>query len=206
MHDLHLSATLMKELCFEEVVSMAAPVRPARRSTEYVHAAYTRCVGSLLEKAPDAAELKSVRDAMEAARRARDSVQDAITTLDAYHEQSLALFRDDRFRVLALEGWLIADVIDSIGEPPIVEDETDTAFTDYIVNAIEVIISARIRRALAEQSQRFLPALIAEENITGAVLLANNAYMTLMSERATPLLVQAMVSGLSAYYDELPEE
>jgi hypothetical protein len=59
---------------------------------------------------------------------------------------------------------------------------------------------------LAEQSQRFLPDLIAENDITGAVLLANNAYMTLMSERATPLLVQAMVSGLSAYYDELPEE
>jgi hypothetical protein len=143
---------------------------------------------------------------MESARRARDSVQDAITTLDAYHEQSLALFRQDRFFVLALEGWLIADVIDSIGEPPIVEDEADTAFTTYIISAIDVIISARIRRALAEQSQRFLPDLIAENDITGAVLLANNAYMTLMSERATPLLVQAMVSGLSAYYDELPEE
>jgi len=189
-----------------EDVSMPAPVRPARRSTEYVHAAYTRCVGSPLEHAPDKAEQTRIREAMESARRARDSVQDAITTLDAYHEQSLALFRQNRFFVLALEGWLIADVIDAIGEPPIVEDEADTAFTTYIISAIDVIISARIRRALAEQSQRFLPELIAENDITGAVLLANNAYMTLMSERATPLLVQAMVSGLSAYYDELPEE
>ena len=85
-------------------------------------------------------------------------------------------------------------------------DENDKAFTDYIIGAIGVIISARIRRALAEQAQRYLPDLVAEGELAGAVLLANNAYMTLMSESATPLLVQSMVSGLSAYYDELPEE
>jgi hypothetical protein len=97
-------------------------------------------------------------------------------------------------------------VIDAIGEPPIVEDENDPAFTDYIRHSIGEIGSARIRRAIAEQAQRFLPILINENNVEGAVLLAQNTYMTLMSESTTPLLVQAMVSGLSAYYDELPEE
>jgi hypothetical protein len=186
--------------------SMSAPARPARRSTAFVHAAYTRCAGSWLELAPTEAEAYKIRDAMEVARRSRDQVQESLTSLDAYHEQSLALFRHDRFRPLALDGWLIADVIDSIGEPPIVEDENDQSFTDYIIKAIGVIVSARIRRALAEQAQRYLPELVAEGELAGAVLLANNAYMTLMSESATPLLVQAMVSGLSAYYDELPEE
>ena len=66
--------------------------------------------------------------------------------------------------------------------------------------------SARIRRALAEQAQRFLPTLIAADDQVGAILLAQNTYMTLMSESSTPLLVQSIVSGLSAYYDELPEE
>ena len=185
---------------------MTNPQRPARRSTAYTHAAYTRCVGTLLEDAPDAAEQTAVRAAMESARRERQTVQDSLTSVDAYHGLSLTLYRDARFNALALDGWLIADVIESIGEPPIVEDEEDPAFTDYIVRALDAIMSARIRRALAEQSQRFLPQLIAENNIEGAVLLSNNAYMTLMSDAATPLMVQSMVSGLAAYYDELPDE
>ncbi len=185
---------------------MSESQRPARRSTAYTHAAYTRCAGTPLESAPDAAELAAIREAMEAARRERQSVQESLTSIDAYHAQSLTLYRDNRFMVMALDGWLIADVIESIGEPPIVEDEEDPAFTEYIIRALDAIMSARIRRALSEQSQRFLPALIEENNIQGAVLLANNAYMTLMSDAATPLMVQAMVSGLAAYYDELPDE
>ncbi|MFM2310326.1 MAG: hypothetical protein RLY87_2448 [Chloroflexota bacterium] len=185
---------------------MTNPQRPARRSTAYTHAAYTRCVGTPIEHAPDAEEQTAVRAAMETARRERQTVQDSLTSVDAYHGQSLALYRDARFNALALDGWLIADVIDAIGEPPVVEDEDDPAFTQYIIRALDAIMSARIRRALAEQSQRFLPQLIAENNIEGAVLLANNAYMTLMSDAATPLMVQCMVSGLAAYYDELPDE
>ncbi|MFN7470325.1 MAG: hypothetical protein ACK5S9_01575 [Roseiflexaceae bacterium] len=185
---------------------MSNPQRPARRSTAYTHAAYTRCAGTAIEATPDTAEMTEIRAAMEAARRERQSVQETLTSIDAYHARSLALYRQPRFGALALDGWLIADVIDSIGEPPIVEDEEDPAFTDYIVRALDAIMSARIRRALSEQSQRFLPALIAENDIEGAVLLANNAYMTLMSSAATPLMVQAMVSGLAAYYDELPDE
>lgn len=185
---------------------MPAPVRPPRRSTAYVHAAYTRCVGSWIEHEPTKAELISMRDAMETARNYRESVKNAIPSRDAYNEMSLALFRQDQFRVLAIEGWIIADVIDTVGEPPIVEDEADPAFTEYILAAIGTIASARIRRALAEQAQRFLPKLIAADDKVGAILLAHNTYITLMSESSTPLLVQAVVSGLSAYYDELPEE
>lgn len=185
---------------------MSTPHRPARRSTAYTHAAYTRCVGTPLEHAPSPAELAAVRDAMEVARRERQSVQESLDSMDAYHTQSLAVYRHERFAPLALDGWLIADVIDSLGEPPIVEDEDDPAFSEYIVKALGIIMSSRIRRALSEQSQRLLPALIAENDIAGAVLVANNAYMSLMSDAATPLMVQAMVSGLAAYYDELPDE
>ena len=185
---------------------MTAPVRPPRRSTAYVHAAYTRCVGTWLEHAPAQAELTSMREAMEAARRYRETVKDAIPSVEAYNEMSLALFRHERFRALALEGWIIADVIDAIGEPPIVEDEADPTFAQYIRAAVGTVASARIRRALAEQAQRFLPTLIAADDQVGAILLAQNTYMTLMSESSTPLLVQSIVSGLSAYYDELPEE
>ena len=185
---------------------MSAPIHPPRRSTTYTHAAYTRCTGTWLEQEPAKTELVALRDAMEVARNSRDTVATNVPDLDAYHSLSLALFRHDRFRPLALDGWLIATIIDTLGEPPIVEDENDPAFTDYIRQAIGEIGSARIRRALAEQAQRFLPILIKENEIDGAVLLAQNTYMTLMSESTTPLLVQAMVSGLSAYYDELPEE
>jgi hypothetical protein len=185
---------------------MNAPVRPPRRSTAYVHAAYTRCVGSWLEDAPSKEELASMRDAMEKARYYRETVKDAIPSLEAYNELSLALFRQDQFQALALDGWIIADIIDAIGEPPIVEDEADPAFTQYILAAVGTIASARIRRALAEQAQRYLPNLIAADDKVGAILLANNTYMTLMSESSTPLLVQCIVSGLSAYYDELPDE
>lgn len=185
---------------------MPAPVRPPRRSTPYVHAAYTRCVGTWLEHAPTKDELATMRDAMESARRYRETVKNAIPSIEAYHEMSLALFRQDQFRALAIEGWIIADVIDALGEPPIVEDEADQTFTTYILEAIGTIASARIRRALAEQAQRFLPILIDADDEVSAILLAQNTYMTLMSESATPLLVQSVVSGLSAYYDELPDE
>jgi hypothetical protein len=143
---------------------------------------------------------------MEVARNSRNIVVANVPDVEAYHRLSLALFRHDRFRPLALDGWLIATVIDAIGEPPIVEDENDPAFTQYIRQGLGEIASARIRRAIAEQAQRFLPTLINENDVEGAVLLAQNTYMTLMSESTTPLLVQVMVSGLSAYYDELPEE
>jgi hypothetical protein len=185
---------------------MSAPIHPPRRSTAYTHAAYTRCAGTWIEHEPQKAELVALRDALEVARSSRNSVVANVPDVEAYHRLSLALFRHDRFRPLALDGWLIATVIDALGEPPIVEDENDPAFTQYIRQALGEIASARIRRAIAEQAQRFLPTLINENDVEGAVLLAQNTYMTLMSESSTPLLVQAMVSGLSAYYDELPEE
>lgn len=185
---------------------MSAPIHPPRRSTTFTHAAYTRCVGTWLEHEPPPSELVALRDAMEVARNSRNTVAASVPDVEAYHRLSLALFRHDRFRSLALDGWLIATVIDTLGEPPIVEDENDPTFTQYIRQALGAIASARIRRAIAEQAQRFLPVLINENDIEGAVLLAQNTYMTLMSESTTPLLVQAMVSGLSAYYDELPDE
>ena len=189
-----------------EEAHMSAPIHPPRRSTAFTHAAYTRCAGTWLEHEPTKAELVALRDAMEVARSSRNTVAEKVPDLDAYHRLSLDLFRHDRFRPLALDGWLIATVIDALGEPPIVEDENDPAFTQYIRQALGEIASARIRRAIAEQAQRFLPVLINENDIEGAVLLAQNTYMTMMSESTTPLLVQVMVSGLSAYYDELPEE
>jgi hypothetical protein len=69
-----------------------------------------------------------------------------------------------------------------------------------------VIASARVRRALAEQSRRFLPEYVEAGQIREGLAIEHNAYMTVMSEAATPLLVQMLVGGLARWYEEHEEE
>ena len=107
---------------------------------------------------------------------------------------------------LHLDDWLIEEILNEIGEPPIVADNDDPSFSNYLLQALGVVADARLRRALAEQSHRFLPQYVEAGQIREALAIEHNAYMTVMSNAATPLLVQMLVGGLARWYDEHEEE
>ena len=85
-------------------------------------------------------------------------------------------------------------------------DDADPAFSDYLRRAVLWMSASRVRRTIAEQARRFLPTLVINGDVRGALALERNAYLTVMSEAATPLLVQMMVAALASWYDTHEEE
>ena len=87
-----------------------------------------------------------------------------------------------------------------------VEDDADTAFSDYLRVAVQSIGSSRVRRAISSQLRRFIPDYVEAGQITEGLAIDYNAYVTVMSNANTPVLVQMLVGGLSRWYDEHEEE
>lgn len=177
-----------------------------RRAQAGYAASLTACEGTWLERAPDAAEQARIKSAAQMLRGFRTEAQELGADRDAFNAFSLQLYREERWNVLHFEDWLIESILDEVGEPPIVTDNEDPAFSNYLLRALGVIASARVRRVLAEQSRRFLPDYVGEAKFREALAIEHNAYMTVMSEAATPLLVQMLVGGLARWYDEHEEE
>ncbi len=119
---------------------------------------------------------------------------------------SLEVFREQRFTPLHFDDWVIESVLDQLGEPPVVEDEADTSFSDYLRQAVLLVATSRVRRALSAQARRFIPAYVEAGQIRPALAIDYNAHVTVMSDAVTPLLVQMMVGGLARWYDEHEEE
>jgi len=63
-----------------------------------------------------------------------------------------------------------------------------------------------VRRAISAQLRRFIPLYVEAGQITEGLAIDYNAYVTVMSDANTPLLVQMLVGGLSRWYDEHEEE
>jgi hypothetical protein len=179
--------------------------RERREQAGYV-ASLTNCAGTWLERAPTAEELTRIQMADRMLRSHRVEAMQLGANREEFNKLSLGVYRDERFQPLYLDDWLIESIIADHGEPPVVDDESDPSFTNYLLRALGSVASARFRRALAEQSRRFLPQLVQEGKIREALAVEHNAYMTVMSEAATPLLVQTLVGGMARYYDELEGE
>ncbi len=179
--------------------------RERRIQAGYV-ASVTACDGTWLERPPDQAEMGRIHAADMTLRLHRGEAQRISADRNALHAMSLQIYRDERWAPLHLDDWLIEEILNEIGEPPIVADNDDPSFSNYLLQALGVVADARLRRALAEQSRRFLPQYVEAGQIREALAIEHNAYMTVMSNAATPLLVQMLVGGLARWYDEHEEE
>jgi hypothetical protein len=177
-----------------------------RRAQAGYAASLTTCEGTFLERAPDITEMARIKTSSEQLRGHRMEAQQLVANRDAFNAFSLQMYRDERWNVLHFDDWVIESILDEVGEPPIVADNNDPAFSNYLLRALGVIASARVRRAMAEQSRRFLPSYVENGQIREGLAIEHNAYMTVMSEAATPLLVQMLVGGLARWYDEHEEE
>jgi hypothetical protein len=174
-----------------------------RRAQGSFVASLTHCEGTWLEHPPSAEELTRIQMADKMLRTYRLDAMQLGADQEEFNRFSLSVYRDERWAPLYLEDWLIEGIIAEHGEPPVVEDESDPSFSTYLLRALGSVASARFRRAMAEQSRRLLPQLVQEGKIKEALAVEHNAYMTVMSDAATPLLVQSLVGGLARYYDEI---
>ncbi|MCS6841128.1 MAG: hypothetical protein NZ699_06525 [Roseiflexus sp.] len=176
--------------------------RRERRERATYLATVSNCEGTWLERPPDAEEQAKIDAAGRVLRRFRLEALQLGADQDAFNRFSLEIFRDERFKPLHFSDDLIEMILDEIGEPPVVEDENDPSFTNYLLRALGVVASSRVRRVMAEQARRFLPQYVDAGQYKEALAIEHNCYMTVMSNAATPLLVQMLVSGLARYYEE----
>lgn len=179
--------------------------RERRAQAGYV-ASLTNSEGTWLEHAPSPEEMVRVGQAAQMLRQYRLLAVEIASNQEEFNKLSLALYREERWQPLYLDDWLVEGIIAEVGEPPVVEAEDDPSFTTYLLKALGAVASARFRRALAEQSRRFLPQLVQETRFKEALAVEHNAYMTVMSDAATPLLVQTLVGGLARYYESIEDD
>jgi hypothetical protein len=177
-----------------------------RREQADFAAALTACEGTWLERPPAVEEMTRISMAQKALQQHRAAATELGQDEQALHRFSLEVFRDPRFTPLHFDDWLIEQILHQHGEPPVVEDESDTSFSDYLRTAVDSIASSRVRRTMSAQVRRFLPQYVEAGQIKQALAIDYNAYMTVMSNAITPLLVQMTVGGLSRWYDEHEEE
>ena len=179
--------------------------RERREQAGFV-ASLTASEGTWLEKPPTPEELKRILAAAQVLKQHRRLADEIASDNDAANRLSIELFRMPVFMPLQFDDWLIESVLDKHGEPPVVEDDSDPAFSDWLRTAVIDVSSSRVRRAMAEQVRRFLPMFVENEQFKEALAIDYNAYLTVMSDAVTPLLAQMMVGGLSRWYDEHEED
>jgi hypothetical protein len=177
-----------------------------RREQAGFMAALTACEGTFLERSPTAEELQRVGAAFQELKKQRALAEELASDADAANRYGIELFRSPIFAPLQFDDWVIESLLDKHGEPPVVEDESDPAFSDWLRAAVLDISSPRVRRTMAEQVRRFLPLYVEAGQFKEALALEYNAYMTVMSDAVTPLLAQMLVGGLSRWYDEHEED
>jgi hypothetical protein len=179
--------------------------RDRRAQTEFL-TALTACEDTWLERPASADEQKRIEAAYQVLKRHRAEAMALGDNAEEANRFSIELLRDPRFAPLQFDDWVIETVLERLDEPPVVEDEGDTAFSDYLRSAVQLIASSRVRRAMAEQVRRFIPQYVEAGQIKEALALDYNAYLTVMSDAVTPLLAQMLLGGLSRWYDEYGED
>lgn len=162
----------------------------------------TNTQGTWLAVPATAAEAEKIANARRKLSNYRQEAEQLAADYEALIKQSLAIFRQPEFAPLYLSDQLIESMLAEFGEPPIVEHDDDPAFSDYLRTAVLTVASSRLRRVLSEQVCRFLPEYVERGAIHEALVIEHNAYLTVMSDAATPLLVQMSVGGLARWYDQ----
>jgi hypothetical protein len=177
-----------------------------RREQADFTAALTACEGTWLERPPSPEEIARIKAAEGTLAQHRAEAEALGKDADTHNRFSLETFRDERFAPLYFDDWVIEEVIEHFGEPPVAEDENDPSFSDYLRQAVLAVATSRVRRAVSAQARRFIPAYVEAGQIRQALAIESNAYLTVMSDAVTPLLAQLMVGALSRWYDEHEEE
>lgn len=166
----------------------------------------TRCAGTWLEREPDAAEQRRIE---EAARQLREQRRLAIEfhqnpqQADAY---CIELFRGVEFAPLHFSDELVEKIIARNGEPPVVGEEEQAQFSNYLRRAVLTVASPDMRRTLAAQLRRTLPGLVEARRWRDAVAVDYSAFRTSLGNEVTPFLAQMALAGLADYYDAREEE
>ena len=93
-----------------------------------------------------------------------------------------------------------------MGEPPLVQDQGDPAFTDYLRRAVMSVATSRMRSALASQLRRFLPQFVEAGRFKEAVAVDYNSFRTSLGNDISPFLVQMTLQGLARWYETHEEE
>ena len=179
--------------------------RQRREQAGFV-AALTACEGTFLERPPTADELRRIDTAFQELKKHRAAADAFAADPEAANRASIELFRSPLFAPLQFEDWVVELLLDKHGEPPVVEDDSDPAFSDWLRAAVLDMATSRVRRAMAEQVRRFLPTYTEAGQINEALAIEYNAYLTVMSEAVTPLLAQMLVGALARWYDEHEED
>lgn len=172
-----------------------------RRSHVTYAATLTTCEGTWLEQPPTEEEQQRIEAASHTIREYRRLAIEFHRDPTAANIFSLELFREKEFAPLHLNDRLIAQIIDRVGEPPVVEEADDPAFSTYLRQAVLSIASAQVRRALAEQLRRLLPHYVEAGEWKKAIAVDYNAFRTALGHEATPFLVQMTVEGLARWYE-----
>lgn len=179
--------------------------RERREQAGFV-ASLTACEGTWLEKSPTPDEQRQIYLASQMLRQQRVIANELSADIDAANAFSIKLFSHDVFKPLQFDDWVVESVIQRHGEPPIVEDDNDPAFSDWLRAAVIDLATSRVRRAIAEQARRFEPIFVDNGQYKEALAIDYNCYLTVMSDAVTPLLAQMLVGALARWYDENEEE
>jgi len=165
------------------------------------------CAGTWLEQPPGPAEQARISEARRALQPHRAAAEALSADPSEAARFSLELFRDPRFAPLAFADHLVASVIQEHGEPPVAESDDDPSFSDYLHDVALAISSTRLRRALVEQVQRFIPQYVEAGQIREALAIEYNIHLTNYGRDTSPLIVQLLLAALLRWYEEHePEE
>lgn len=170
-------------------------------------ATLTHCAGTWLAQPPTTEEERQIAAAFQLVREQRHATVTFHSDPSAANAFSIILFRDAAFAPLQISDALVAQILRTVGEPPVVQSEADDdAFADYMRAAVLTIATARVRSALAAQLRRLLPRYVNNRQWREAIAIDYNAFRTALSNEATPFLVQMTLAGLARWYDERPAD
>jgi len=169
-------------------------------------AGLTRCAGTWLERAPDDAEQARIAEAARQLREHRKLAVEFHRDPQAADAFCLELFRGPEFAPLHFADGLVERMIAKAGEPPVVDEERQAEFSDYLRHAVLAVALPDTRRQLAAQLRRFLPELAAAGRWREAVAVDYSAFRTSLGNEVTPFLAQMALAGLADYYDARDEE
>lgn len=165
----------------------------------------TRCAGSWLAQAPTTAEQQRIAKAAQALRGQRKLALEFYRDPQATDAYCIELFRGEEFAVLHFADELIERMLARVGEPPVVSEGEEAAFSDYLRQGVLAVAMPDIRRTLAAQLRRFLPRYSEAERWREAVAVDYSAFRTSLGNEVTPFLAQMALAGLADYYDSHEE-
>lgn len=172
--------------------------------TEYT-ARLTRSVGTWLALPPDAAEDRRINAASTLLREHRAEALAFHRDPVAVNSFSIELFRREEFAPLVLSDLLVEQMIQAVGEPPVVDEGEEGQFSAYLQRAVLAVASANVRRGLARQLRRMMPRYTEAGQWQEAVAIDYNAFRTSLGSEVSPFLAQMALAGLAAYYEEHEE-